>query len=280
MMNRKVIVLSGFARGGTNIVWNILQSHPQIVAPPYETGQLFAKSMILRLVKRVPWCGTSRLSARLVDYILFRYKMESLWHPDNRYVDAGALYSRQQMERSALCLKSVNNDILATHLLVNVYPDLYFIALARNGYSLADGYVRRGRTAQDAARLYRQMSKEMQRCASIVPRFTMIHFEDVIQRPFEVARDLFAFVDVQPCELEMLRLKAKRIINDRGEHSVAFGSEDRKYWFSKGNIDQIIDSEIDQTQMARLTDKMLDEFNDEAGAALAFFGYEIQTASE
>ena len=280
MLNQKVIVLSGFARGGTNIVWNILQSHPQIVAPPYETGRLFAKSRILRLLNRVPWCWTSRLTARLVDYILFRYKMQSLRHPDNRYVDAGALYSRQQMERSALCLKSVNDDIHATQLLVNVYPDLYFVALARNGYSLVDGYVRRGRTVREVAHLYHQMSTEMQRCASIVPRFIMIHFENVIQRPFEVARDLFTFVDVQPCDLEMLRLKAKRTINDRGEHGVAFGSEGRKYWFSRNSIDRILDPSIDQTQMARLSGKVLDEFNREAGSALEFFGYETYTARE
>jgi hypothetical protein len=280
MLNRKVIILSGFARGGTNIVWNILQSHPKIVAPPHETGELFAKSKMLRLLKRTPSDGIFPLGARLIDYTLFRYKMESLRHSDNRYIYAGVLYSREQMKRSALCLKSVNNDILLTHLLAKVYPDLYFIALTRNGYSLADGYIRRGQTARDAARLYRQMSEEMQRYASIIPRFKMLHFEDVIQRPFEVARDLFAFVDVQPCDLEMLRLKAKRIINDRGEHSVAFGGEDRKYWFSKGNIDQIIDPSIDQTQMTRLTDEMLDEFNHEAGSALEFFGYETYAASE
>lgn len=36
----KLIVISGFARGGTNMLWNIIQSHPRIESPPTEVNKL------------------------------------------------------------------------------------------------------------------------------------------------------------------------------------------------------------------------------------------------
>lgn len=274
MKNSKVIVISGFARGGTNIVWNILQSHPEIVAPPCETGEIFKNSPILSLLNTRGLYKHLNLSSRIIDYILFCYKMKSFNHPDNRYRSEGTLYSRKQMEQSVLCLKSVNDDILITDLLVNIYPDIYFIGLTRNGYSLADGYVRRGQTGGKAGQLYHRIAMEMQRYAAVLPNFKIVSFEKVVQEPFEVAQDLFKFVGVHPQELKMLRLKSKRIINNEGEHNPAFGDEHRKYWFSRESISQIIDPDINQRQRSNLTDQMITEFNHEAESALRFFGYE------
>ena len=275
MKNSKVIVLSGFARGGTNIVWNILQSHPDIVAPPNETGQIFSGSRILSLLNRPRSHKPSLINSHIIDYILFQNKMESFDHLDNRYQSEGVLYSRKQMKQSVLCLKSVNDDILITDLLANIYPNLYFIALTRNGYALADGYMRRGRTVIEAGQLYRRVATKMQEYAKALPKFKIVKFEEVIKKPFEVAQDLFDFVEVHPTKLEMLRLKSKKIINNKGLHNPAFGSEHRKYWFSKDSIGQIIDPNIDKRQQANLTSQMIIEFNSEAESTLKFFGYEV-----
>jgi hypothetical protein len=42
MLNEKVIVINGISRGGTNILWNMVQSHPVVCGAMYETDQLFA----------------------------------------------------------------------------------------------------------------------------------------------------------------------------------------------------------------------------------------------
>lgn len=274
MKNEKVILISGFARGGTNVLWNILQSHRDIVAPPYETGQMFKKSPLLRALKTRHMWKRLPFSSQVVDYNLYRFKMESMTHPDNRFVSEGTPYSHEEMAKSALCLKSVNNDIRLADLLVDVYPDLFFIGLARNGYSLADGYIRRGQSAGDAGRLYRRIAEQMGRVSTFVSHFKIVKFEEVLQKPFEIARKLYEFVDVHPHELEKLRLKSKRVISKNGEHNVAFGEEHRKYWFSRDTIDDILDPDIDQKQSYRLSDKDRDEFHREAGSALEFFGYE------
>ena len=274
MLNKKVIVLSGFARGGTSIAWNVLQSHPDIVAARYETGALFKKSRLLHLFNSSRSFGRSAIGFRVVDYLLFRSKMESLRNPDSHRAGTAIPSTRKQVKQAALCLKSVNEDVLLTDLLTSIYPDLYFIALARNGYALADGYVRRGKTAGQAGRLYYRVSKEMKRYADLIPRFKMIRFEDILRRPFDVAEDLFAFAEVHPRHLERLRLKSKRVIGNEGEHSVAFGTENRKYWFDRNSISQLLDPNVNQRQIDRLSSAMIDEFNREAGSALEFFGYE------
>ena len=273
MKNEKVIVVSGFAHGGTNILWNILQSHPCIVAPLYETGEIFKRSPILRpltfkrMWKRIP------LSSQTIDYILYRYKMESYHHPDNRYISDGILYSRKQMIKTALCLKSINDDILFTELLAHIYPDMYFIGLVRDGHSLADGYVRRGRTATEAGCLYYRITKEIQRYASFIPNFVIVKFEDILQNPFQIAEGLYEFLGVQPYKLEKLRFKSKKVISGTGKHNVSFGTEHRKYWFSRENIGGILDPNIEQKQSARLSKENIEAFNKEAGIGPEFFGY-------
>lgn len=275
MKNKKVIILSGFARGGTNIVWNILQSHPDIVAPPYETGQIFKRSSILRILNTGNLWKQIPFGHQVIDYILFRYKMESLRHLDNRYISEKTLYTRKQMGSSALCLKSVNDDILFTDILTNVYPNVFFIALTRNGYSLADGYIRRNKTAADAGRMYSRVAKQVQRFSSLNTHFKIVKFEDVLKNPFELAQELYSFVGASPCGLTKLRLKSKKIISTTGEHKTVFGNEHRKYWFSKETITEIIDPAIDQRQSNRLTNKDYEDFNREALSALQYFGYEV-----
>ena len=272
MRNKKVIVLSGYARGGTNIAWNLLQSHPEVCSPMYETGQLFRWSWILFICRL--FLGYPRFCRRMIDAELHRYKMMNLNHMDNKYIKEEKLYTAQQIESAAVCLKSVNYDILLTEILLKVYPELYFIALTRNGYALTDGYVRRGKSVAYAARLYNRIGKRMRIYADSLSRFKMIKFEDVLQHPFKMAEDLFEFVDVYPHRLEKLRLKSKKILNKHNEHKTAFGNEHRKYWFDRESIGNIIDPNVNTHQVNRLTKEMIGEFNHLAGSALHFFGYE------
>jgi len=270
--NEKVIVLSGYCYGGTNIAWNLLQSHPNIVSPIYETGQLFHKSTILRVCHKLPKAMLSPLLSKM-DGIFNKFKLENLTHEENKYVAEGVLYEQRQVEAAALCFKSVNYDIKLTEELLQVYPDLYFIALSRNGYSLCDGYLRRGYTAAGFGRIYREIAELMAGYSNKTPRFKLIKFEDVLADPFGVAEELYRFVEVDPVETARLRLKVKKTINQEGEHAVSFGSEKRKYWFTRDTIGQLLDPGIDDTQSDRLSTDSMRDFEKQAGTALDFFGY-------
>lgn len=273
MLNTKVIVLSGFGRGGTNIAWNILQSHPDIVAPPYETGEIFKKSLMLRLLSYVRNHDLSPSAYNIIDKILFDFKMKSFTHPDNRYCYEGVPYSAEKMKQTVLCLKSVNKDIYLTSLLLKTYPDLYFIGLARNGYALASGYVRRGRSVKKTGRLYSEISGEMERYSKMLPRFKLIKFEDIVDRPFDMAEELYTFLDMDTTEVTKLRFKSKKILNGEGRHITKFGNENTKYWVDRDHIEKIIDKDINKKQMQGLTGELIEDFNRESGSAFDFFQY-------
>lgn len=270
----KVIVLSGFARGGTNIAWNILQSHPGVVAPPQETGHLFRRTLPLWLYSKA-FNFSPKFFSAAIDVILQKRKMSGLQHPDNRYLSEGVLYSPEQMQKSMLCLKSVNDDIDLTEMLAKVYPGLFFIGLSRNGYALADGYIRRGKSAKEAGRLYQAMADKMQKISEKVDYFKIIKFEDILNDPFSTAESLYHFLQLDPTSVSKIRLKSKRVIGADGTHEVKLGDEHRKYWFTADTIGQILDSTINQKQADRLSSNDRAVFTREARSALEYFGYQV-----
>lgn len=272
LLNKKVIILSGFARGGTNIVWNILQSHPKVCSSIRETGQLFdeSKLMFVGNIMRGRFFGR-----HLIDHALFNYKMLNLNHPENRYKSENEVYTYEEIAESVLCLKSVNNDIRYTKTLLQIYPDLFFILLVRNGYSLCDGYIRRGKSAVEAAKIYRQMAIDVQLYKKMIPNLKVIKFEDVVNDPFGISQELFRFAKIEPVELDKLRLKSKKVIRKSGLHDTTFGEIDHKYWFTTDTIHNVLDSKINNVQLSRLTPRMIEDFNHLASDALMYFGFDI-----
>lgn len=273
MKNKKVIVLSGFARGGTNIVWNMLQSHPDICSPVYETGEIFRKSISLIFARMFGKMIPLQQKKIIVDSQLYQYKLKNLDHPDNRFYAENQTYTKKQISETAICLKSVNKDINLTKLLLDIYPNLYFIALTRNGYALAESYIRRGKSAAYAGKIYSSIAENMKQYSKKVSRFKMVKFEKCLQNPFVMAGELFSFVESNPDQLAMLRLKSKKVIDKQGAHSTTFGEKNRKYWFDRENIHHILNPDVNQNQLNRLTEKDMNDFNRTGGSALEFFGY-------
>ena len=279
MRNKKVIVVSGFSRGGTNILWNIFQSHPEICSASFETGTIFHKkrhkfSRVISVLRRT---GLIRFKPflHLMDYQFFRYKMRNYTDRQNKYKFEGETYNKEEVKNAAICFKSVDYDIFHTDHLLRMYPDLYFIGLARNGYATAEGHLRRGRSVQDFGKLYNKIAGRMEKYSRELKKFKLVKFEDILEHPFKVAGELFEFTDCRPVELEKLRLKSKKIIKKDGVHQATFGVQGEKYWFDKKSIGDILDPGVNKKQLERLDRDVIEEFNNEAREALTFFGYEI-----
>lgn len=271
--NAKVILLCGFQRGGTSLVWNLIASHPDICAAGYETGELFQASQILRRCRYEHQQIEPEALRRLVDRELHAFKLHTLEHDDDRYRADGLLYTQEQVAAAALCLKSVNDDIFLTDLLQQVYPDLYVVVLARNGYALGEGYVRRGRRTTEAARTYQRIGAGMQRLMRTAPHAMLLRFEDVLTDPFGAAEELFRFLKVTPIHLDKIRLKSKKVIGVDGDHMPQFGEEHRKYWFDRATVGQALAADIDAIQAARLSPDDIAEIDRLAGDTLRYFGY-------
>jgi hypothetical protein len=273
LYNNKIILICGFARGGTNLLWNILQSHPDVVSPIYETGKLFnypeLKAGLFLYKYNIP------LYKLVVDASLYRWKLKNLNHEDNKYAYENKMYTRSLLQKSTLCLKSVNADIGYTDLLLSIYPDLHFIGLTRNGYAVAEGHMRRGASIKEAAFIYKNLAEKFEEYRSVTSKFTIIKYEDLIADPFKTAHYIYSFVNASPSKLDKLRLKVKRVMKNENSHLVPYGQENRKYWFDEHTINNIIDPNVNEVQVNRLSKEQIHEFNQEAGAALSYFGYDI-----
>lgn len=260
MKNKKIIVVNGFSRGGTNIVWNIFQSHPKVCSPRHETGQILFDQVFRWAPRLARHALTSSriLSTPLVhclgyvvDMIFFHRKLAG-----NRAKHGGTLCRRDRVKHSVLCLKSVDWDIDLTELFDTLYEQAFFVGLIRNGFALCNGWIRRGRTAGQAGKAYSNIGQKMIDYQLKYSRYKLIRFEDVLNDPFGMASTLFEFAELEPTRLEKLRLKSKRVLRDNGNHEVPFGVEDRHYWFDSKQIDLILDRSVNDNQAKFLTDRI------------------------
>lgn len=221
-------------------MWNILQSHPEICSVRYETGTIFRKrrhkfSRVISLLKKLGLLQKS-IGKVILDYQFYRYKLSNFTHDENRYKFENKPYNKSEVRNCALCFKSTDLDIHYTDLLLEMYPQLYFVGLTRNGYAVAEGHHRRGESVTDFAEQYREVAHKMKLLSEKLEHFKLVRFEDMLHNPFGLAEELYEFLECKPVNLEKLRLKSKKVIKKDGSHGKIFGKPGNKYWFDKNTI--------------------------------------------
>ena len=294
MKNKKLIVINGFQRGGTNIVYNIFQSHPQVCsANDLETGQILSQNyripsrkILGYFIKRLKLSLYDLLNKKfilnsfmvsifgiVVDYIFYKYKLKNFYNKYNRFKYENILYSMNEIKGSVLCLKSVNNDIRLTRFLSKIYDDIYFIGLVRNGYALCESWIRRGKDAKICGFRYRKFCKMMISDSKEIKNYKIVKFEDVIKNPFNMATNLYAFTHLKPVNLDKLRFKSKKVLTGNGNHKVKFGRLDEKYWFDRESLKNLIDPKINEIQTQKLSESDKKVFTIYIKSLLKYFNY-------
>lgn len=282
MKNHKVIVINGMARGGTNILWNIIQSHPEVCSTILETSQTLYPPKLKRLRPFINYIlgtriASSPLGASLLgpwlDNRFYQHKLKNFGDADNGYKYENEAYTEAEVARSVLCLKSVNHDIYLTDVIARIYADSYFIGIIRNGYALCESWMRRGHTPQKTGRLYRHYAEKILTDSQKYPRYRVIKFEDLLKNPFGQAETLFAFAQLEVTNIPQVRLKSKKILHPDGTYTTKYGETNAKYWFSPATIDQILEENISDIQAAALSDADKRAFEKEAGPILDYFNY-------
>lgn len=270
------------ARGGTNVLWNILGSHPAVCNANKETGELFTQrrhglqGRLLHslhtspIIVNGPFFGPL---ARRIDETLYRNKLETLQDDFDKYKTETEIYTEEEVANSVLCLKSVHREHELNPLFEKIYPECHFIGLIRDGYALCEGWTRRGFDARMVGGLYRSFGEQLQRNQDRFKKHLIIRFEDALEDPFGMASRLFEFVGLSPVELPALRLKSKQIQSSSQERSAAFGKVNQKYWFTPTTIGTIIKPDISTVQSSLLDAPTKAAFEARAKPTLEHFGY-------
>lgn len=261
------------------MVWNILQSHPQVCAPKQETGRLLHKARLNDLVWRymlIDFAANPLVAKPLgswADQRLFKNKMKILSHEDDRYKYKDMVYSEEEVRNSVLCIKSVNEDVGLADFFAQIYDDCYFVGVVRNGYAVCDSWIRRGRSPEKAGWYYRTYVERMINDSQRYKNYKIIKFEDTLSMPFLIASQLYEFAQLTPTKLDKLRLESKKVFNANGEHQAKFGKVRRKYWFSEDTIFEMLDPNISRIQADNLSVKDKQKFEEHARSVLDYFNY-------
>lgn len=293
MKNHKVIVITGFQRGGTNILWNILQSHPLVCSSNFETGEIISQSyrfysnntisFVIRRFKSGLYGLLNKKSilnssivysiGKGIDFLFYKYKIKTYKQPYNRFKFENELYNKKEIKNSVLCLKSVKRDVKLTNFLSRVYKNIFFIGLVRNGYALCESWIRRGKNAKECGIRYRDFCETMINDSKKIKNYSIVKFEDIMENPFNEASKLYEFTQLKPTSPEKLRFKVKKVLTGSGEHKIKYGKENAKYWFNRENVRDLLDPNINKIQLQKLSENDKKTFKKEAKDILDYFNY-------
>ena len=177
---RSPIVVFGFQRGGTNILTNLLSSHPDTQRLGAEFHELFlgrdehpVRTWAVRLAgspvilatgapdlwpyryhERSPLPGWVRPYARS---LLFASRWRRF-----RWADRPAGHrSHLRRAQSRPIVKAVNGLVFALPVFESLYPDARYVILVRDPFALGQGFIRRGWSAERFASMYDQVGNRM-----------------------------------------------------------------------------------------------------------------------
>jgi len=304
MLNKRPIFIVGFDHGGTNILLNLLRSHPNVCSPRGELTEVFQgkgrppkirESLREYLLKwwryNIPvlfWQREMVFSKRLwrirrpftsktiahVDRALYQDKLRARSANQNRYKTESVEYTLDEIRASRLLSKNVAGLIFLTDELVKMYPDAVFIAIVRNGLALSEGHIRRGVNPQTVAQRYHLGCKKILKDYQNLPNYHIIRFEDILERPYESLQQVYDYSDLDIGDVKKVRLESKRVIGEDGDHHLVHKAREKEMiWYGADSFADHFILNVNENQIARLTIKQKDIIRNIAGDMMQQFGY-------
>ncbi len=311
MLNKRPIFLVSFAYGGSNILLNLLRSHPEVCSPRGELNEVFKGKLDEPLTTRVAKCiryapifisegsdifrfndWTDRKPFKpstqvRIDKILFDEKLRATDETQNLYKTEDVRYTREEIAASRLLCKNLDGLIFVSRELARMYPDAVFFALVRNGLAVCEGHVRRGYDLKAFARNYQKGVQRMIEDSKLIPNYHLIRYEDVLEKPQEMLREIYRLAGLDISKLNgKVRLQVKRVLNQDGSHR---NIVDKKWkevvWLGMESFQNHFRADLNQNQINRLNDEQKKNIVAITGTSLRRFGYlpahqEVESAAE
>ncbi len=293
--NSKPIFINGFERSGSNILVNLLTSHPGVAAVEGETNEVFqgkwnepvrkwarrVRSAPVLLASKQKYFDSDNLEERPslpewarkhVDTILFNSKMR---HELAGLRPNGKL-SEQELASTRTLSKNLNGVVLTTPELAEIFPDAMFVCLVRDGRALMNGFLRRGWTAERFSELYYTICSAMlDYKRTLGERVLMLQYENMVADPLATIEQLSQALQLSSEGFASIRLQNKKVMTTDGKYDYVFGGgKDREvHWFDKGEIAKYLVTNSNKAQADSTKQEDLDCFNDKCGDLISQLGY-------
>jgi hypothetical protein len=254
MLIKKPVFIVGFAFGGSNILLNLLRSHPEICSPAGETDELFKgknkgpynlfpaeplSNHIIKLLHYAPillsqqqhvfskglWERRKDISERnkkRIDNILYYEKIKNLEKHYKRYnPEILSLNSLDQLKEKRGLFKNLSGLIYMSDLFSSMYPDAIFIGIVRNALAVCEGHARRGASLEKFAFKYEKACQQMIKDSEIIPNYRIFRFEDIIKEPCGELEHIYSFAGLDIKKVNKIKLEKKKVITEKGDHQLS-----------------------------------------------------------
>jgi hypothetical protein len=301
MLNEKPIFLNCFARGGSNLLVNLLLSHPYICNSSGETHKVFKPGTPfdkgwLRIKKRFFYDYPIRLIVgqdifnpfllnprkpvpffvrERIDRLFYEGRFLNKIPEQNLYQYEGVEYTDEELAKCRLLTKGINGLVYTVELFREMYPDAVFIALTRNGLAICEGRYRRHQyPPEKMAHEYKLVIEQMLKYEREMPNYHIMRYEDMASDPIKFVRKLYSKVGLDIEEVLKFRLESRPIMTANGTHRRIRGSYDRQlFWYKLEELNQHIKSDINKNQLKNLNPKVKDRFLIIAEEVMQRLGY-------
>jgi hypothetical protein len=294
MLNKAPIFINGFSRGGTNLIMNLLASHPEVCVLSGETHEVFCGKSKRRdrKIRRLFYSPIkaaagqqifqthcfetrNRVPGAAMHYIDLFFYIDKLITERNKFKSEESRYTFRELNKTRFLAKNMNGVVFASDVFSEMYPDATFIAIVRNGLAICEGHIRRGRTAEEFGRMYEAVGRKMIQDTSLIKNYHIVYFEDMISDPLAFMKKIYVLANLDISKVGKVRLQAKKSMDGDGSRQYTFGGEkDREiHWFETEAISKYIRKEVNESQMRRLSAEDRDAFLKQAQWSMEHFGY-------
>ena len=293
MKNSNPIFLNCFSRGGSNILWNLFLSHPDVCSPIKETLELFrfdrhnltiAGGKAIWLSRQwhlfdqwylQPRSPVTTAAQQFVDHTLDQWKSKTVADPEMHYKSADATYTIKEVNQARLVAKNNNGLTFLSDMFYQMYPRATFIALIRDPIALYESYKRRkiSRSLADFTVFYAKLAERMFRDSNRLPHYHIIRFEDLLAQPYQMIVQLYEWTGLDLHRLGKVRLKAKAHLQADGHHWSRF-REGHHFWFELDQLHAILESNINHYQADNLVTEEKSQLMRSLGELRERLGYQ------
>ena len=211
---------------------------------------------------------------RLVDQILFDEKLRARSKSQNYYKDEQTLYTREEIKAARLLSKNLDGLTYLTPELSRMYPDAVFLGLARNGFAVCEGHLRRGHTLEKIAARYEKGSRLMLEHSKSIPNYHLLRYEDLLAAPLETLKKVYRLAGVEIDRVKKVRLEDKKVMGKDGDRrTVQQGEWKKMIWYGLEEFDKHFRSDANENQIKRLTEEQKGLIRERCASSLGKLGY-------
>lgn len=244
----------GCSYGGTNLTWNIIQSHPSIISNKFEYNEIFRKKdtpFYLRFILMINYF--TGISLPIVDRYIINFLIDSsisytLDDKFNKYKLPKVKYKESDFKNNInIVIKIIyhpSNKILWKYLKrrgtfnylnqLKNFNNFKVVFITKKKALQIDSWHRRGFSKLISNR-YLNFYYRYKKIITNKYQSIEINFNELTDNPFKLSRKIFSFIGVDSIKIKNLRIKVKN-----HKKSKILTNEKKKVWINNKNFSQHI----------------------------------------